>query len=116
VIIPPDRKLLIRELNDRFRTRLEGGRLFFAGDLARAPRAMLQEALQKAKNYDAFTPANDPTGQHDFGDFMLDGRHVFWKIDYLDSAAERASPDATDPDLTTRVLTITYAEDFEGDE
>ena len=112
----PDRKLLIQELNDRFRTRLEGGRLFFGGDLARAPRAVLQEALQNVKNYVDFSAANDPSGQHDFGDFMLDGRHVFWKIDYLAKDEERASTDPADPALTTRVLIITYAEDFEGDE
>ncbi len=105
----------IRELNDRFRTKLEGGRLLFAGDLAHAPQAVLQQALVKTVNFTEFSAANDPSGERDFGDFMLDGRHVFWKIDYYDITMERRSENPADPMVTTRVLTISYAEDHEGD-
>jgi hypothetical protein len=106
----------IRELNDRFRTKLDGGRLIFAGDLARAAETVLKRALAEAMQFTAFSAANDPEGKHDFGDFILDGRHTFWKIDYYDLAMEGGSEDPADPTLTTRVLTISYAEDFEGDE
>ena len=40
---------------------------------------------------------------------------LFWKIDYYDLAMERVSENPADPTQTTRVLTISYAEDFEGD-
>ncbi len=107
--------LMIRELNDRVRTKLDGGRLVFAGELAKAMKTVLEKALLEAMHFIAFTAANDPDGEHDFGEFILDGRDVFWKIYYYDNTMERSSENPADPMLTTRVLTISYAEDYEGD-
>jgi len=37
---------------------------------------------------DAFTPSNNPYGEHDSRAVMVDGREVFWKIDtYSDDAS-----------------------------
>lgn len=60
----------------------------------------------------AFTPDNDPHGEHDFGAFDLGGQRLFWKIDYYDRDLRYASDDPADPDITTRVLTIMMASEY----
>jgi hypothetical protein len=49
--------------------------------------------------------------QHDFGSFEMVGRKFFWKLDYYDAAMEFGSEDPSDPEKTTRVLTLMLAED-----
>jgi hypothetical protein len=69
-------------------------------------------ALKRAATFDAFTEDNDPYNEHDFGSFDLCGRKFFWKIDYLDCAMEYGSEDPSDPEQTTRVMTIMLAEEY----
>jgi hypothetical protein len=64
---------------------------------------------EKVETFDAFTPDNDPYGEHDFGSFEHNGIRVFWKIDYYDRNLEYGSEDPSDPAQTTRVLTIMLA-------
>jgi hypothetical protein len=59
-----------------------------------------------------FTDDNDPYGEHDFGSFGLCNRKFFWKIDYYDPQLEYGSEDPTDPQKTTRVLTLMLAEEY----
>ena len=69
----------------------------------------IAEALIETRDFDAFTPDNDPYDEHDFGAFRAAGERLFWKIDYYDRDRSYGSPDPTDPDVTTRVLTIMLA-------
>ena len=69
-------------------------------------------ALLEVARFDRFTPDNDPYGEHDFGSFELVGRKFFWKIDAYDKSLEFGSEDPSDPDKTTRVLTLMLAEDY----
>ena len=41
----------------------------------------IARAMEDVRNFDAFTPDNDPYKEHDFGAFDLDGDKLFWKID-----------------------------------
>jgi hypothetical protein len=59
-----------------------------------------------------FTEENDPHGEHDFGNFQLVGRTFYWKIDLYNSEMDGGSGDPTDPEKTTRVLTLMLAEDY----
>lgn len=102
----------IRELNDNLRTRLIGGQLFFsAGVSAESPelRAKIVRAVQKFKD---FSPENDPYGEHDFGKISVAGGEYFWKIDYYDHDYLFHSPDAADPTVTRRVLTIMKTDEW----
>jgi hypothetical protein len=62
--------------------------------------------------FDQFSEENDPHGEHDFGAIMLDGKKLFWKIDYFDLALSAHSLDKANEDITHRVLTIMLASEY----
>ena len=68
--------------------------------------------MRAVQSYANFTPDNDPHGEHDFGSFEIAGERFFWKIDYYDRRFKAASDDPSDPEKTTRVLTIMRAEEY----
>ena len=44
-----------------------------------------KKAIEAVKNFSDFTEDNDPHREHDFGEIVLDGTRIFWKIDYYES-------------------------------
>ena len=66
----------------------------------------------KVREYNDFTEDNDPYGEHDFGSFEHNGKHVFWKIDYYDQDVKYGSDNPADISSTVRVLTIMLAEEY----
>jgi hypothetical protein len=114
----------IRKLNDEARTLflsiesfLQSGRSssvrvhltpgiteFFPEDMA--------DILRRVYEYDDFTDDNDPNGERDFGLFEYEGEKIFWKIDYYDRDLKGGSEDPSDPEQTTRVLTIMLASEY----
>lgn len=97
---------VIRELNDNLRTQLVGGRLVISAGLSAEGHPKVMKVLQAVMLFNAFTPENDPYGEHDMGIVNIDGEDYNWKIDYYDRNYRYHSPDATDPAVTRRVLTI----------
>lgn len=59
-----------------------------------------------------FSENNDPYGEHDFGSFVINHIKFFWKIDYYDLDRKLYSDDPTNPEITSRVLTIMKAEEY----
>ena len=45
----------------------------------------LPDLLDQVRRFDAFTPDNDPYGEHDFGSFIHDDINIFWKFDGVDA-------------------------------
>ena len=70
------------------------------------------DLLDQVRRYDAFTPDNDPYGEHDFGAIRYQGTTCFWKIDCYDLDLHMHSPDPSDETVTARVLTIMLAEEY----
>ena len=68
--------------------------------------------LRQVQLFNAFTPDNDPYGEHDFGAIRYQGQTIFWKIDYYDLDLHMHSPDPSDETVTARVLTIMLAEEY----
>jgi hypothetical protein len=62
--------------------------------------------------FDDFCRANDPHEEHDFGSFEADGHVILFKIDYYDKTLTYHSPDASDPAVTRRVITIMLADEY----
>lgn len=73
---------------------------------------LLPQIVIEVAQFEAFTPDNDPYGEHDFGAIEISGHRIFWKIDYYDSDMRNASPDPADPSVTTRVLTVMLASEY----
>lgn len=107
----------IRELNDAFRKSLRDGPtvpgriMVTAGIDANGPDFVLK-VLNAVAGFDNFSEANDPHGEHDFGNFEVDGDKIYFKVDYYDANCVYGSEDPTDTTKTTRVLTIMLAEEY----
>lgn len=102
----------IRDLNDAFRRSFAGGHVTMTAGIAGLPEEARRFVLDRVRAFDAFTPENDPHGEHDFGSFDHKGCRVCWKIDYYDLGMEAGSDDAADPTKTNRVLTIMLASEY----
>ena len=101
-----------RTLNDALRTSLTGGSVMLTRAVAALGVVAQREILEALKRYDAFDAANDPYGEHDFGAVEIKGKRIFFKIDYYDLDYAFASLDASDENLTRRVMTIMLAEEY----
>ena len=108
--MPDANTAIIAALNDRARRSFTGCRVV----ITRGVQALddVPSVLDQVRRFDAFTPDNDPYGEHDFGSFLHDDITVFWKIDTYDVDMTMHSPDPTDPAVTARVLTIMLAEEY----
>ncbi len=102
----------IRELNDALRTTFAGGRVVVTAGVNALPTDVQAMILRKVATFGAFDEGNDPHGEHDFGSFEHTGRTFFWKIDYYDTDMCNGSPDPSDPNVTTRVLTVMLSEEY----
>ena len=73
----------------------------------------MQGFLAKVRNFNNFTKANDPYGEHDFGSFDYNGEKIYWKIDYYyDKSNQYLSENPANPDVTNRVLTVMLADEY----
>ena len=102
----------IRELNDALRASLAGGKVMFTRGVAALGPVAQQEIIEALRRYDDFDADNDPHGEHDFGMITVQGHELLFKIDYYDLDLAFHSPDAADPSVTTRVLTIMRADEY----
>lgn len=102
----------IRDLNDAFRQSFAGGKIMMTAGIAAMTEEMRAKVFDRVRTFETFNTDNDPRGEHDFGNFEIDGHKLFWKIDHYDAAMEYGSEDPADPAKTTRVLTIMLASEY----
>ena len=112
VSLQGQQRALIRALNDRFRSSLAGGRVLLTRGVSEKGQGFTAAALAAVKAFAAFTPENDPHGEHDFGSLTVSGTKLYFKIDYYDALEQAGSEDPADPEVTTRVLTILMPEEY----
>jgi hypothetical protein len=109
----------IRALNDAWRTEpwsmgsaLADNSLVVTRGVADHGNDFIDRAITAVRAFSDFNQGNDPYGEHDFGNFEIDGHELCFKIDYYDRSLEWGSPDPADPAVTRRVLTILLAEEY----
>ena len=102
----------IRDLNDKFRRSLTGGTLLLTAGIVALGAEAQARIIAAVQAFDAFTPDNDPYGEHDFGSVEVDGEKVFFKFDYFDLNRAMHSDDPADPSKTERVLTIMLSREY----
>jgi hypothetical protein len=72
----------------------------------------VKQLLALLCSYDDFSPDNDPYCEHDFGAITHGGEKYFFKLDYYDRQYHFHSPDAADPKVTCRALTLMLASEY----
>jgi len=102
----------IRDLNDTLRSTFGGGAVIITAGGAALDLPCRSQLLAAVRRFDAFSPDNDPHGEHDFGAIKIAGETYFFKIDCYDRSMTFASPDAADPAVTTRVLTVMRSDEY----
>ena len=102
----------VRELNDRFRSTMTGGKVMLTAGVDALPSDVKAMVVRRVATFSDFMPDNDPHGEHDFGSFELSEHKFFFKIDYFDPIMTFGSDDPADPTKTVRVLTIMLAEEY----
>ena len=114
--MPDDYGKRIAQLNDTFRQTFRGGQVLITRGVQALGRSRVRRAITTVQMFSRFTENNDPYGEHDFGNFEIDGESLYWKIDYytrpLDWGNPLGSTDPSDPSRTTRVLTILLASEY----
>jgi hypothetical protein len=108
----PEKRARIRELNDQLRRTAIGGRIVITSGIHALGTAAVCQVLAAVAGFDEFTEDNDPWGEHDCAVLTVNGRRVIFKIDYFDRDLRWHSPDASDPTVTERVLTIILSEEY----
>ena len=105
--------LLIRELNDQFRShgRGRGSVVVTVGVQEQGPD-FVQSAMQAVRTFNKFSDDNDPWGEHDFGAVDVAGEAVFWKIDYFAPDEMYGSENPANEGVTVRLLTIMLAGEY----
>ena len=106
--------LSIEQLNDAFRAALPfggRGRAVMTRAVAALPPEQLARVLDTVRRFAAFTPDNDPWGEHDCATFVVDGERFLFKFDYYDSAACEGGAESGGSECY-RVLTIMTAADY----
>lgn len=102
----------IAALNDAFRANPVLGTFVLTAGIRNNSSENIANIISKVRNLNDFNEVNNPYGERDFGAFDFKGQKIFWKIDYYDRNFEFASPDAADPTVTNRVLTVMYADEY----
>lgn len=102
----------IRDLNDELRKTFSTGRVMLTSGVQALEESDRAELLHAVQQFNDFTAANDPYGEHDFGRVIVGGEGYFWKIDYFDNDLQYQSPDPADATVTTRVLTIMREDEY----
>ena len=102
----------IRELNDQLRCKGIGGRVVITRGIEALGTDGVRTVLAAVMRFDDFSEDNDPWGEHDCAVLTVDGRRIVFKIDYYDRDLRWHSPDASDPAVTERVLTIMLSEEY----
>ena len=102
----------IRQLNDQLRCTATGGRIMVTSGIQALGTAGVCQVLAAVANFANFTEDNDPWGEHDCAILTVNKRRVMFKIDYYDLELRCHSPDASDPAVTQRVMTVMLAEEY----
>ncbi len=102
----------IKTLNDNLRQTFTGGRVLLTAGIKAKSKDDIAKILSEVRQFNNFTPDNDPYNEHDFGSFDYNGEMIYFKIDYYDKNYQYLSEDPSNPNLTNRVMTVMLASEY----
>lgn len=102
----------IRHLNDLLRCQGVGGQVMVTAGIDALGEVAVVRILGAVAAFTDFNEDNDPHKERDCAKLVVDGRSIIWKIDYFDQTLTVHSPDAADPAVTTRIMTVMLANEY----
>ncbi|MGR3280076.1 DUF3768 domain-containing protein [Acaryochloris marina NIES-2412] len=103
----------IAQLNDRFRQGDHTLGQVYTTQLVKGLSSLEQQELFRlVRVFNDFNEDNDPWQEHDYGRIEFQGEQYLWKIDYFDKKLKYGSEDASNPKITTRVLTLMHSSEY----
>ena len=102
----------IKTLNDNLRQTFTGGRVLLTAGIKAKSKDDIAKILSEVRQFNHFTPDNDPYNEHDFGSFDYNGEMIYFKIDYYDKNYQYLSEEPANPDVTNRVMTVMLASEY----
>ena len=87
----PDATTRIAALNDQARQTFMECRVIITEGVQALED--VDTVLRQVQVFEAFTPNNNPYGEHDFGSFRQGSHLIFWRFDYYDLDLKQHSPD-----------------------
>ena len=102
----------IKTLNDNLRQTFTGGRVLLTAGIKAKSKDDIAKILSEVRQFNNFTPDNDPYNEHDFGSFDYNGEMIYFKIDYYDKNYQYLSEEPVNPDVTNRVMTVMLASEY----
>lgn len=106
-----NRPALTAKLNDQLRRKGEEGKVFITRGIQALGCETAVQIVAAVREFDEFTPYNDPHSEHDFGTVCFGAHTIHWKIDYYDPSPTYVSEDPADESKTCRVLTIMLSQE-----
>lgn len=107
-----EKDLMIRALNDKLRKTGVGGKILMTRGINGLADLTRSRVFMAIRQFDDFNEDNDPYGTHEFGGIETDGVKAWFKIDCFDKSMQYGSEDPSDPDITTRVMTVLLPEEY----
>ena len=102
----------IKTLNDNLRQTFTGGRVLLTAGIKAKSKDDIAKIVSEVRQFNNFTPDNDPYNEHDFGSFDYKSEKILWKIDYYDKNYQYLSENLSNPNLTNRVMTVMLASEY----
>lgn len=103
---------VIYHLNDLHREAIPASKLIISRGIDRLGSTAVSEIIEKVRSFEDFNDDNDPYGERDYGSFEYNGEKLYWKIDYYNKEYDGGSEDPSDPEKTSRILTIAKLSEY----
>jgi hypothetical protein len=94
-----------RTLNDHFRKTAKAGIVSISWGIHMLGRTEVDNIMKKLGGTEGDTSC-DGGSEHDSGEIMVSNRRIYWEITYYNKDFDDMSTDPTNPDQTTRFMTL----------
>ncbi|MCT4575112.1 MAG: DUF3768 domain-containing protein [Alphaproteobacteria bacterium] len=107
-----DKKERLIKLNDLLRKQGIGGKIVYTRGVSALNKEDVFKLYTLIRNFNDFNESNDPYQEHDFGAVDFKREKYYWKIDYYNLEEQAHSQDPSNPNITSRVLTIMRSDEY----
>jgi hypothetical protein len=102
----------VAHLNDELRIYGVGGKIVLTQSIADMEQQDRLAIIQAVREFGAFGNKADPYTEHAFGLLTVNGRRIFWKVEYDFSDYLRNTTAYGDALVIVRVLTVMLASEY----